>query len=97
VLPHAIIALNASEHDINPKYWDVTANTESVLIDLARTVNHNETFKKYAQHWREVGKIIDTLGDLVLCYYSSIQVIILLHSQRVSRLTDSGDPNTSRW
>lgn len=74
VLPHAIIVLNASENDLDEKLWDVPANTESILEDLARTVNRNETFKKWAQFWRERGKEINTLTDLVLCYYSSVQV-----------------------
>jgi hypothetical protein len=75
VLPHAIIALNASEHTINPSMWDVFKNTSSILEDLARTVNRNATFKKCAQFWRERGKTINSLEQLVLCYYSSIQVL----------------------
>lgn len=74
VLPHAIIVLNASENDLDEKLWDVPTNTESILEDLARTVNRNETFKKWAQFWRERGKEINTLTELVLCYYSSVQV-----------------------
>ncbi|KAK8121780.1 hypothetical protein PG984_010450 [Apiospora sp. TS-2023a] len=77
VLPHAIIALNASEHDIDVKLWDVKFNTETILEDLAHTVNRNETFKKWSQFWRERGKAIDNLLDLVLCYYSTIQIIRL--------------------
>lgn len=73
--------LNGSENDLDEKLWDVTANTESIVGDLSRTVNRNETFKKWAQFWRVRGKAIDTLVDLVLCYYSSIQVqIFSLHA-----------------
>lgn len=74
VLPHVVIALNATEHDIEENLWDVKFSTETILQDLAYTVNRNETFKKWAQFWRERGKPIDTLLELVLCYYSSIQV-----------------------
>jgi len=74
VLPHAIIALNASEHNIDERLWDVGANTTDILNDLSKTINRNETFKKYAQFWKEKGKPVDTLEQLVLCYYSSIQV-----------------------
>ncbi|KAK6860680.1 hypothetical protein PG995_004316 [Apiospora arundinis] len=77
VLPHAIIALNASEHDIDANLWDVRFSTETILEDLANTVNRNETFKKWAQFWRERGKAIDSLENLVLCYYSTIQIIRL--------------------
>lgn len=76
VLPHAIIALNASENDINDNLWNVLYNTETIICDLAHTVNRNETFKKWAQFWRERGKTIGSLTDLVLCYYSSIQVTL---------------------
>lgn len=74
VLPHAIIALNASEHDIDERSWDVLETTDSILHDLGHTVNYNVTFKKWAQFWRERGKAINSLVDLILCYYSSIQV-----------------------
>lgn len=74
VLPHVIIALNASENDIDSSLWDVGTVTDSVLDSLARTVNQNETFKKYAQFWRERNKTIDDIGQLILMYYSSVQV-----------------------
>ncbi|KAJ2991286.1 hypothetical protein NUW58_g2566 [Xylaria curta] len=77
VLPHAIIALNASEHDLDDRRWDVHDTTESILVDLGHTVNHNVTFKRWAQFWRERGKAINGLVDLIKCYYSSIQIIRL--------------------
>ncbi|KAF7536915.1 hypothetical protein G7054_g4138 [Neopestalotiopsis clavispora] len=77
VLPHAIIALNASEHDIHPNLWDVRFNTETILEDLANTVSRNDTFKKWSQFWRERGKTINNLEELLLCYYSSIQIVRL--------------------
>lgn len=75
ILPHAIIVLNASENDLDPSLWDARTNTVSILDSLAQTINRNETFKKYAQWWRERGKTIDNLEQLVLCYYSSIVVL----------------------
>ncbi|KAI2627754.1 hypothetical protein GGR54DRAFT_430692 [Hypoxylon sp. NC1633] len=84
VLPHAIIALNASEHGLGGSPWDVRHNTETILDDLANTINRNVTFKKWAQFWRERGKPVNTLVDLILCYYSSIQII---------RLPAEGRPN----
>ncbi|KAI0863768.1 hypothetical protein F4860DRAFT_521823 [Xylaria cubensis] len=61
VLPHAIIVLNASENDIDDRWWDVRDSTESILHDFGGTVNHNVTFKKWAQFWRERGKAINGL------------------------------------
>ncbi|KAK9417273.1 putative PNPLA domain-containing protein [Seiridium unicorne] len=77
VLPHAIIALNASEHDIDEKLWGMKYNTETILEDLAHTVNRNANFRKWTQFWRERGKPIENLEQLILCYYSSIQIIRL--------------------
>ncbi|KAI1740057.1 hypothetical protein F4680DRAFT_465847 [Xylaria scruposa] len=95
VLPHAIIALNASEHDLDDSRWDVGDSTESILYDLGQTVNHNVTFKKWAQFWRERGKPINSLVDLILCYYSSVQIIRLpgegrpkLMEEQVGKLYD---------
>ncbi|KAF1991096.1 hypothetical protein K402DRAFT_436349 [Aulographum hederae CBS 113979] len=75
LLPHAIIVLNATENDIDAKLWDVNVNTSTILDDLAKTVNQNSVFKKYADTWRQRGKMVDTLEQLVLCYYSSIQIL----------------------
>jgi hypothetical protein len=74
VLPHAIIALNASENDIDAELWDVNTATSRLMESLSRTVFHNSTFKKYAQFWRERKKEIETVEQLMLSYYSSIRV-----------------------
>jgi hypothetical protein len=89
ILPHAIIVLNASEHEINPVLWNVNTNTSTILDDLANTVDRNETFKKYTKFWRSRGRTIDTLEQLVASYYSSIQVGSLetVNSRLVSKLT----------
>ncbi|XXH01350.1 hypothetical protein Hte_007708 [Hypoxylon texense] len=73
-LPHAIIALNATEHGLSGHPWDVVQNTETILSDLAQTVDKNDTFKIWAQFWRKRGRAINSLYDLITCYYSSIQV-----------------------
>ena len=62
-------------NDIDPGLWDVSANTSTILDDLTRTINRNDTFKKWAQWWREKGRQIDTLEQLVLSYYSSVQIL----------------------
>ncbi|KAI0474210.1 hypothetical protein F4859DRAFT_521928 [Xylaria cf. heliscus] len=96
ILPHAIIVLNASEIDLDDRWWDVHHTTESILFDLGLTVNHNVTFKKWAQFWRERGKAINNLVDLIKCYYSSIQIIRLptegrpkLMEEQVGKLYDA--------
>lgn len=75
VLPHAIIAFNASEYGIPEDLWDVDRATEALMESLSRTVYHNATFKKYAQFWRERDRQIESVQELVLSYYSSLRVV----------------------
>lgn len=74
VLPHAIIALNASENNIDPELWDVNVATERLLDALSHTVKQNVCFKKHAKIWADRKKQIDTVEQLMLSYYSSIRV-----------------------
>ncbi|UPX14192.1 uncharacterized protein EKO05_0004682 [Ascochyta rabiei] len=75
VLPHVIIALNASENDIDESQWDPDTATLSILESLSRTVFKNATFKKYSQFWRERQRQIESVEQLILSYYSSIRVV----------------------
>ena len=74
VLPCAIIALNAAEITIEPELWDVDTATNKLLESLYTTVHRNAAFQKYVEFWKTRNRQIDTLEQLVLCYYSSIQV-----------------------
>lgn len=73
-LPHAIIAFNASENDIPEELWDVDHSTQALMESLSRTVYQNDTFKKHAQFWRERGRQIESVHELILSYYSSVKV-----------------------
>jgi hypothetical protein len=74
ILPYAILALNASENDIDPDLWDVEKATKTLLDSLSDTVNQNVTFAKHAQYWRDRGRAIDSVDNLMSCYYSSLKV-----------------------
>ena len=74
VLPHAIIVFNASANTIDTKLWDVDIATTELMESLSRTVYHNDTFKRYAQFWRERNRQIESVEHLLLSYYSSVQV-----------------------
>ena len=76
ILPHAIIILNASQNDIDPKLWDVDFATRSLLDSLSATVNQNATFAQYSKFWRERHRVIENVEELMMCYYSSIRVRI---------------------
>lgn len=84
VLPYAILALNATELDVDANMWDVQTSTEQLLGSLAETVNKNVTFSKYAELWRKRGKTINTTEDLMMCYYSALRVRYLAHAEFVS-------------
>jgi hypothetical protein len=74
VLPRAIIALNSTELNIDEELWDVEVATRQLLDSLAETVHRNSCFKKYAQFWKDRDRQIQTLEQLVLSYYSSVEV-----------------------
>jgi hypothetical protein len=81
VLPHAIIALNASENNVDTELWDVDVATERLLESLSRTVHQNVCFKKHAQLWKDRNKQIETVEQLMLSYYSSLRVSIRLRER----------------
>jgi hypothetical protein len=81
VLPHAIIALNASENNVDPELWDVDVATERLLESLSHTVHQNVCFKKHAQLWEDRNRQIETVEQLMLSYYSSLRVGIRSSAQ----------------
>jgi hypothetical protein len=78
ILPAAIIALNATEGTVDDESWDVESSTRNLLQSLATTVRENSTFKKHVDFWSCRGKQIENLEDLVLSYFSSIEVSSVL-------------------
>lgn len=74
ILPSALLVLNASELNIPAEQWDVKTSTENILESLSQTVHRNVQFMKYAKHWRDRHRNIETLEQLLLSYYSSIKV-----------------------
>lgn len=98
-LPHAIIVLNATDVAVASEQWDVRAATVSLLQankDSLDRVNGVPYFRQLADQWRARGKQIDTIEDLIYCYYSTFKVVRvpikgryqLLHDQ-VGRLHDT--------
>jgi hypothetical protein len=74
VLPAAVIALNATEINVDGGLWDVENGTRKLLDSLAGTIRENSTFKKHVEFWACRNKRIDNLEQLILCYFSSIEV-----------------------
>ncbi|MCJ1264961.1 hypothetical protein MMC22_004836 [Lobaria immixta] len=75
VLLCAIILLNESKNNIDPELWDVQKATASLLDSTSQTVFKSLVFKKYAQFWRERHRRIEKVEDLLLSFYSSIEVV----------------------
>ena len=61
-----------------------------LILGPVPSSGQNETFKKYSQFWRERGRQINNLEELILSYYSSVQVIISDKSHSQSLLTSTG-------
>lgn len=77
ILPYAILALNATENDVDSQLWDVQKSTKLLFDSLADTVDKNVEFSKYADLWRSRGKKITSVSDLMGCYYSAVRVVRL--------------------
>lgn len=77
-LPHAIIAVNATDLNIHPSEWNGDRATQNLLASVSNAL-HPITgvpeFVKLASKWRARGKRIESMVDLVRCYYSSFSVV----------------------
>jgi hypothetical protein len=90
-LPHAIIALNASDISVSLAEKDVHSATEGLLEankDCLDRINGHPYFSQLADKWRAGGKIINTILDLIHCYYSTFKVIRIPVKGRYQLLHD---------
>jgi len=93
MLPHAIIALNATDNSIDEKQWLVSEATSTLLFSVDAAIHQVPKFVKHAEYWRSRGKRIHTIKDLLLCFYSTITVVriptkgrYMLINRQVARL-----------
>jgi hypothetical protein len=88
LLPHVIVVMNASDNNIPEKQWSVEHSTTSTFNDLKEDVmERNETFIKYAKFWLERNRPVNSVEQLMLSYYSSVQVNQLSITVIVSQLS----------
>ncbi|KAF6832216.1 hypothetical protein CPLU01_06315 [Colletotrichum plurivorum] len=73
-LPHAIIALNATDN-VDDEEWDIESATKRLLDDISDAIYREPRFQEQAQLWRDTGRTIKSTKDLLYCYYASISVI----------------------
>jgi hypothetical protein len=74
-LPHAIIVLNAADHNLPDWAWDVEQSTKKLLSALDPTIRTNAALSRYISYLNKNGRVINCTQDLVRCYYSSIRVV----------------------
>lgn len=77
-LPHCIVALNDSHPDLDARQWDIRHATQSLLDSVGDAFDGTEgvpQFRDLANHWRRLGREINNIEDLILCYYASFKVV----------------------
>ena len=74
-LPHAIIALNATDPGVDQREWDVEWATQNLMTSVAGAIARDAKYREYADYWTSRGKAIHTMKDLLECYYSSVRVV----------------------
>ncbi|KAF8847153.1 hypothetical protein BDZ45DRAFT_811773 [Acephala macrosclerotiorum] len=75
-LPQLIIAVNAATLNVaTPQEWEVDYATQKILNSLQSSLNKTTYFRSLAQGWRDRGRRIECVKDLIRCYYSSFSVV----------------------
>lgn len=88
VLPHLIIALNASENSVPPDQWDVEYATRWLLSDDQQHILRNPKLQTYAKYWQNRDKSITSVEDLLLSYYYSVRVVRIPTKGRPKLISD---------
>ncbi|KAF2680909.1 FabD/lysophospholipase-like protein [Lentithecium fluviatile CBS 122367] len=82
VLPHAVIALNkAPTHSDDTARWDSVETTKQLLSSVHITLKKNDKLQQKVAFWSSRKVTINTVEDLLKCYYSSITAIRIPNHQ----------------
>ncbi|OCL08081.1 hypothetical protein AOQ84DRAFT_293846 [Glonium stellatum] len=90
-LPHAIIVVNATEQSVDPKEWDIGHATETLLKAVSQALDPfigAPEFLRRAYFWRSQGIRIESMKDLIRCYYSSFRVVRIPNRDRLGHLRE---------
>ncbi|KAF2758985.1 hypothetical protein EJ05DRAFT_499409 [Pseudovirgaria hyperparasitica] len=75
-LPHAIIALNATDMEVDPREWEPEFATRTLMANVAGAIHRDSGYRQLADYWSsQEGRRINTTKDLLECYYSSVTVV----------------------
>jgi hypothetical protein len=55
--------------------WDIDYATKSLLQSVRPSLQKKTYFRNLAQSWASKGRRIDSIDDLIRCYYSSFSVV----------------------
>lgn len=96
ILPHAVVALNASHPDVDPQEWDPIYATNSLMSSFAGAVDRDSRCRELRDYWIAKGRQVGNTQDLLECYYSSVTVVripgvarYMMIDQQVAKLNDS--------
>ncbi|KAF4958765.1 hypothetical protein FGADI_2109 [Fusarium gaditjirri] len=79
-LPHLIIVINRSDDESD---WNPIATAQQILNEQQSILEENDKVKRMVNRFRGVGIGINTLEDLLLTSYASVQFIRLPQGQSV--------------
>jgi hypothetical protein len=83
-LPHAIITVNVADLSVPPEAWDACYSTDQLLEAVQNSLREVPYLSELSRHWRDRGRAVNSVADLIHCYYSSFKVI---------RIPAEGRPN----
>lgn len=70
--------LNATDVGVDQRDWETKFATDNLLSSVRGAFDHHTGVPELKEHkrtWERRGKRIDTIKDLILCYYSSFEVL----------------------
>lgn len=88
VKPHVIIVSNFTDPSIDPKGWDVRRATKSLFDTYKSAIQDNVDVKRHVQYWEGVNRPVKSTKDLLLCYYSSVDVVRIPQKGRYGLVND---------
>jgi hypothetical protein len=74
-LPHAVIALNATDPKVNEQEWETDYATDMLMSNVANAIDRDPRYGELKNFWIGQGFRIRTIKDLLERYYSSITVV----------------------
>lgn len=84
--PHAVIALNKSDHATSGDQWNSVTATANLLKSMSAQIDKNSTFRQYTAKWDCPERRIRDMDDLLRCYYSTVHVVRLPDKSRFQKM-----------